>query len=342
MKKFLIIILLSVGIPIALLLTLYLYTDPFKTLHAFDVTDIDDVNREYASTELFLLNKDKYNYDSFVFSSSRGCGINTYTWQMYLPEGSQPFLFQAWTETLSGMVDKITFINENGLDINNALFLIDIPTTFSKEQYSKEMLSIKHYKLMHQSKFSYNAILFYDYCQKPSLWISRAKKKLTHSKLSYNVDLVTNDWNKDAKTCYDVLLPQDSLSNCSSISRQTFLYEVANLSVDDIKESEPLITDEFVNQLKRLRAILDKNETDYHIIITPAYCYKHPYINSADLAQLQQVFGNDRVHNYSGLNEINTDYNNFTDPNHFGYRVGYLLLKDIYDKETIEMTTEEY
>ena len=71
MKKFLFVVLGTIGIPILLLLGLFLYTDPFKTLHTFDINDIDGTNREYLSTELFKLNKDKYNYNSFVFSSSK-------------------------------------------------------------------------------------------------------------------------------------------------------------------------------------------------------------------------------------------------------------------------------
>ena len=39
---------------------------------------------------------------SYVFVSSRGCGITTYQWLAYLPEGSSQFLFQAWGETITG------------------------------------------------------------------------------------------------------------------------------------------------------------------------------------------------------------------------------------------------
>ena len=68
MKKFLLILSLVLVSPIILLFGLYLYTDPFRTLHSFNPNDIDATNREYLSTELFLQNKDKYSYNSFVFS----------------------------------------------------------------------------------------------------------------------------------------------------------------------------------------------------------------------------------------------------------------------------------
>lgn len=89
MKKFLLVISLTLGLPILLLMAVYVWTDPFCSLRDFDINNVDATNREYLSTELFLRNKDNYTYDSFVFASSRGGGINTYTWKMYLPEGDR-------------------------------------------------------------------------------------------------------------------------------------------------------------------------------------------------------------------------------------------------------------
>lgn len=38
----------------------------------------------------------------------------------------------------------------------------------------------------------------------------------------------------------------------------------------------------------------------------------------------------EKGYNYSEDNKLLKDYNNFSDPNRFGLRVGYLILQDIY------------
>ena len=103
MKKFLIRIISFVGIPIVVVLIVYLITDPFKTLRPFSFQYFDGTNRDYLSSELFLRNDSIYHYNSFIFGSSRCCGFNTYHWKHYLPIGARQYLFQAWGETLTGI-----------------------------------------------------------------------------------------------------------------------------------------------------------------------------------------------------------------------------------------------
>ena len=79
----------------------------------------------------------------------------------------------------------------------------------------------------------------------------------------------------------------------------------------------------------RIKKMLEQNSTDYHIIITPAYCYTSSYINNKDLEELNTIFGEKRVHDFS-KHYITRDYNYFTDPGHFGLRAGYIMLEEIY------------
>lgn len=154
MKKFLLLLLLILGCPILLLFGMFIYTDPFRTLHPFNTSDVDATNREYLSTELFLRNMDKYSYNSFVFASSKGCGINTYTWKMFMNDTTaQSFLFQAWSESLTGIELKMQYLTKNNIPIDNALILLDIPGTFAKKQLPIEALSMKHYIFTQQSKW---------------------------------------------------------------------------------------------------------------------------------------------------------------------------------------------
>ena len=329
MKRFVITILLFLAIPLITLVGLYLWTDPFRCLHAFDINDVDDTNREYLSTELFLRNEPTYHYNSFIFASSRGGGMNTYQWKQYLPEGAQPFLFQAWSETVTGIELKLKYLSKHQVPIDNALLLFDIPGTFKKEQLPHEALSLKHYIFTGHSKFEYNVVQFCNFIQKPSLWVSSVKNQFKGVKKPCASDTITNDWEYTNKDYYTEIPPQDSLKQCSKIGRKTFMAEIAR-SKEKLSISELLITKQYEEQLRHIKSILNANHTDYHIIITPAYCYTNPAVNSDDLELLRDIFGAERVHNYSGKNEMTDDYNNFSDPGHFGLRVGYKIVQDIY------------
>lgn len=335
MKKFILTISCFFVIPIILLLSIYYWTDPFKILKPFDINDVDATNREYMSTELFIKNKDSIEYNSFIFGSSRAGGFNTYTWKMYLGDNARPYLFQAWSETLSGIYLKLDFLDKNDINIDNAILLFDIPSTFAKEQLPTEVLTLKHYCFTNTSHFQYSMTQFYNFCQKPSLWISSIKKKINNTQIPYSADLITNDWEAKNKDNYDYLPAQDSLKSCSEKTRKTFLYNHEKNKNKPQKVSNQLINNEFLSILEDIKKILSKHKTNYHIVISPAICSSNPRINQEDLAIIENIFGKDKVHNYSECNDITNDYNNFSDPGHFGLRAGYMIFEDIYKNEVV-------
>lgn len=332
MKKFLIRILLFVGFPIFVLAVVYVITDPFKTLRPFSFQYFDETNRDYISSELFLKKNPIYHYNSFIFGSSRCCGFNTYHWKHYLPLGASQYLFQAWGETLSGIEQKIDYLDKNGNSIDNAIVLFDIPGSFVKIQLPKEVLAIKHYRFSGQSKLAFQACLFKGFAQRPSKWCSSIKQYFNPSIKVFPADTISNDWevgNRNADI--SIQPPKDSLMLCSAKTRAVFFKEIENKTDSDLVENAPQITSAFYGQMNHIKEIFDKHHTDYRIIISPAYCYNHPRINAEDLKIIQNIFGQDKVFDYSGKNDITMDYNNFSDPNHFGLSVGWQIIEDIYN-----------
>ena len=330
MKRFLKYIAIFFGIPLVALFGVYLWTDPFRCIHQFDVNDVDDTNREYLSTELFLRNEKGQRYNSFIFSSSRGCGMNAYRWRTYLSPDARPFIFQAWSETLTGIEMKMNYLDEHHVNMDNVLIVFDIPGAFKKEQMSNEAMTLKHFLFTGKSKASYNAIQYFNFIQKPSLWLSSIKKKVKGQRAVCHSDTITNDWNKSNKYCFAEIPEQDSLRDCSEISKQTFFSKISHRKDDEIEVSEPLISKSFEEQLRHIKSIFDCNNSDYYVVLTPAYCYTNPTVNPDDLEKLKAIFGEDRVFDFTGKNEMTDDYNNFTDPNHFGQRVGWMILESIY------------
>lgn len=330
MKRFVKIVITFIAFPIVLLAILYLITDPFKTLNPFSLQYFDTRNRDYLSSELFLANYPQQQYNSFIFGSSRACGINSYHWKHYLPKNSNQFVFQSWAETLTGIEQKIDYIDSHNIPINNALILFDIPGSFAKRQEPIEAIKMKDYHISGKSFFHYQLFSFYNFAQKPSIWIQTIKERnITHREIPF--DTISNDWSKLCRTLsYEQPPEKDSLNSCSRISKETFLQSIKGKA--EVETSEEVINATMKNKLLHIKQLLDKNSTDYYIIITPAFCYSHSQINPSDLSILQKIFGKDRVFNYSGKNNLTSDYNNYSDPNHFGLFVGWHIIEDIYNK----------
>lgn len=332
MQRFLFKVLLFILVPVICLTVMYFVSDPYRTLKPFSLQYFDTTNRDYLSTELFLMNEKKYEYDSFIFSSSRGCGLNTYHWKCYLGEDACPFLFQAWGETLTGIEQKVSFLDKRGTHLRNVLLLIDIPSTFSGKQLPTEAMSIKDPTTSGQPRWLHQLILLFDFFQKPSQWIKAIKGLYSSASPTVSFDAMTNDWDKNSLySSFDFPPVKDSLSNFTPNKLKEFIHDNEFKTDADCITSNSLISEKQIKQLNHIRSIFDRHNTDYRIIITPGYCYSYPAISPKDLKIINTVFGEEFVYDYSGKNDLTSDYNNFTDPNHFGHYVGYRIIENIYN-----------
>ena len=340
MKRFLTRLTLFLLVPLLGLTVLYFISDPYKTLKPFSLDYFDTTNRDYLSSELFLMNYPERKYDSFIFGSSRGCGINTYHWAKYLPEGSSQFLFQSWSETLTGIEQKISYIDRHGYPLNNAIVLIDIPGTFSDKQVPTAALAIKDPSISGQPRWKYQLTLLYDFIQKPSQWLRAIREMVRPRTTAIGFDVVSNDWNNDNGTV-DLSVPpaKDCLDNMSKRAREDFFNDLKG-EENVVKTSPPLIDRDLERQLRHMKETFERCGTDYKIVITPGYCYSYPAISGQDLEMLGLIFGTDNVFDYSGENPLTMDYNNYSDPNHFGLRVGWYIIENIYNHLNLDELTQ--
>ena len=334
MVRFLKRIAILLFVPLLLLAAIYFMTDPYKTLRAFSLTYFDITNRDYLSSELYVMNFPEQAYDSFIFGSSRGGGINTYHWKKYLPEGSQQFLFQAWSETITGVEEKVSYIDEHQGEIRNALILIDIPGSFAKPQLPTQSLSIKDPRFSGQPLWVYQSILLFNFVQKPSEWFRAVKSWLHPRHPSVVFDAVSNDWDKGNRNVDVNILPsQDSLRNLSRTARAAFFKNYVDNPSVVVPAPKSMIEGSMIESMKHIREVFRRHETDYRIIVTPGYCYQFPAISSQDLDILKSIFGEDTIFDFSGRLDMTSDYNNFSDPNHFGSRIGWQIIEEMYNPD---------
>ena len=103
--------------------------DPFYTDN-----DYIGVNRAYGSTMTYINQNPKYHYDSFMFGNSRSLFYEIDTWKKYLPKNSVCMHFDEFGGSISGVRDKVAFIDKNGGQLKNALLVIDHNLLSSIEQ----------------------------------------------------------------------------------------------------------------------------------------------------------------------------------------------------------------
>ena len=130
MKRFLLYCAIFV-LPFVVVLFPYFITDPFKVLHHYDnyyeTEGKDyyiDVNRSHVSTQMFIQNKDKYQYDSFILGSSRSGYYMVDDWKQYLPDSASCFHFDGYGESLCNVHKKLKFIDGKS-PIRNVLLCIE-------------------------------------------------------------------------------------------------------------------------------------------------------------------------------------------------------------------------
>lgn len=329
MKRFIKDTAIFLGIPLIVLIIVYLISDPFCSLRPFSMDYFDESNRDNLSTNLFIENYPQEQYDSFIFGSCRSARINTYHWLKYLPEGSSQFMFQAWGETITGIEQKIEYLDNQGVAIKNALVLIDIPGSFSPKQTSYDAILLKSYKYTGMPQITYQAILFYDYIQKPSMWF----KGFSKHQPDITFDPISNDWHASNATMDITVCPvQDSLKMTPKHIRDNFFRKVNYFYPEDPEEKPQLISDAFENQLKHIQDIFERQGTKAAVVVSPSYYYTSNPINTKDLDALRCIFGKENVYDFSHKNSINTDYNNYYDPDHFGLCAGWMMIEEIYQQ----------
>lgn len=324
MKRFIIYIILWIGIPLSLFIGTYVLLDPYRivwpySLLYFNEKPLDKTNREYLSIKQFENNCQTRTYDSFIIGSSRTCAFNSYQWKKYLNTDNNQYIFTSWRENMRGIHQKVIYLDKMGVDIKNLLLILDCG-----EQYTFNVskgdapLSNHYYKLSGQTQFAYQLDYFKAFASRPSNWLNYILDVNIKNKIIV-FDTITNDSH----------LGNDTMSTCPlpymTIDRTSWEKRMSE------KMLPPLINIEMKNMLKEIQQIFTKHKTDYKIIICPNY-FKWK-INSQDYISLSYIFGEDKLFDYSGEHPIATEDYHYDDVEHFNRNVAWRIVEDIYNIE---------
>ena len=132
-------------------------------------------------------------------------------------------------------------------------------------------------------------------------------------------DPITNEFHN---TGVDQLLKTDSVKYYEDRSDR---FPVRS---GEYSEERRMSTSEHVQMLNEIKAILDKNNTNYKVLICPLY--NQVTYNREDLKLTETVFGKENVTDFTGINRFTQEKSNFYDATHFKKFVGKQMLDSAY------------
>ena len=334
MKKFLLYCAIFV-LPFVVILLPYFITDPFKVLYHYDNyydTNGKDyyinTNRTFVSTQMYIQNKDKYHYDSFIFGSSRSGYYIVEDWKQYLPDSASCFHFDGYGESLYNAHKKLKFI-EGKSPIRNAMFCIDseflsqdkqdyghlwvLPPCLVENNFGAFHMAFIRAYLNPKFLRAYWEVLITGKTR-PYMFEDGVLEKPVES---YKVESNERHGEKRKLQTFP-----DSYYKEKSI---VFPQQPDTLSICNVSIGEPQ-----KQMLREIYEILVRNHTNYKIIINPRY--DQLLLAPEDKQFLTELFGN--IVDFSGKNSITDDYHHYYDPSHFNEYAASEIMRIAYEPDS--------
>lgn len=308
-KKFCLRTLLAAS-PVFLFMAFYAIVDPFHIVHPVttDAQGRDSVivgnNAGFTSIETYKLYNDQYHYDSFIFGSSMSQNYKASYWQPYLDSTASILHFDASMETLTGIINKMRFLNNHGTTIKNALIVIEVEM-LGRQPLEDDILYVQHpatsgaINWFHVHTMFFNAFRDLDQV-KYALFPSRYKNELQKdgilsdiapNRIGHLNEMYYGEIDSIIATTPEKFFTPERLAK----RKRAILPSVSQPAIDEIVEE----------QLKTIKEILDKNHTNYIIIVPPRST--NPQLKWQDLWLMRAIFGEDKVHDFSSHPELVND-----------------------------------
>lgn len=283
-------------------------------------------NRDFYSTELFIKNYPKQNYNSFIFGNSRAFFYNTETWDKYIDGNC--FQYTAPRESLFSIEGKFYFLNKRNVTIKNALIILDY-NTLSQTTNSDGHFYIKHPLISGESYFDFYKEMFTGIFPKATIAYTdliltgKSKKYMEYFGIGEVGNFIVNkNTNQFTHFKVDSMIEED-INAYYKDHEQTFYKRDSVQHYDNV-----VIGNKQKELLTSIRSILKSQSTNYKIVISPGY--DQIKLAKSDLDYLNNLFGESNVFDFSGQNKYTNDYRNYYEIVHYRPHVADDIMEEIY------------
>ena len=312
--------------PSVLLLAWYLTDDPFllyrQTDNLYECGQRKQcVNDAYRAIRLMNQYDDSMHYNSFIIGSSRSDFYYVEEWKKYLNKDASCFHFNQSGDNLLGTLQRTKYLYKRFKKIDNMLFIIDAEWLEDIGPHKGHLFRQPWQVTDEWDFFTFNwecIRAFYTIEYQKQVWgITPQEKKLPFSFIA--------EYNEVQKVGAEELLASNPEAYYETLTGFYRLYE--RTYTDSV--SSPVIGTRQRVALENLHKMLINGDTDYRIVISPLY--NQIALNPQDLMGLKEIFGEDKVYDFSGENEYTNDITNYYETSHYRPKLCNIILKQLYD-----------
>lgn len=339
MKRFVLRSLLAL-FPVLAVVALYVIKDPFHVVKPYrdrifnsgDSVSLT-VNWGIVSVESFKYFYPQYKFDSFIFGSSLSGYYRISDWQRHLPADARPFHFNANRETLEGILNKLNYLIRQGVTINHALLVIE-DEMLQRRPLDKEALYVQHPQTSDDVSWWQFHQLFFNTFRRPAIIAysicPQAMTRYVIEKRFATTEIIDRDEHINEGTYHWA----DSVIDVNPDFFYTPEHMARYTRHQRVEPCPPKINSTVESQLRAIKDALDKQGTDYRIIIPPHYSYEA--INGSDLYKMEWIFGADRVHDFSHDHRLASDLHYYYDSGHLIARECARLMDSAYSTPLLQ------
>ena len=323
------------ALPFIVLLLPYFIADPFKVLYHYDNYYEDkgedyyiNTNRSFVSTRMYIQNKDRFRYDSFIFGSSRSGYFLVEDWKQYLPDSASCFHFDGYGESLYNTYRKIKFIDGKS-PIRNVLLCVERDFFYQYKQEYGHLWVLP--PCLVDDNFGVFHMAFIRAYLNPEFLHAFFEILITGKTKPY---MFENGIFEKPIAGYKIASNERNGENRSIQKFSDSFYDGKTMAFpprpDTITHGFAVIKEPQKQMLQEIHEILVHNQTSYKIILNPVY--DQLLFASEDKEFLVGLFG-DNVVDFSGKNRITEDFHYYSDPSHFNEYVASELMRIAYESD---------
>lgn len=324
------------GLPLLMLLGIYLCIDPFRVVWHYENyyptgrSEGISLNPSFVATQNYINRRASQHYDSFIFGNSRSIYYPVDEWQKILPHGSRCYHFDAAAESLQGIWEKLRLIDSQGDTIRNVLIVADADVLTRLEslhwhlcETAPRLTGYRNWAEFHW----YNLRTFLN----PKFLIAVIDYKLFHTLRPYMLEnsMLSEDmFNYDPNTNECNFQPMEQMIETGTYYTPERVKVFDGVQHPD-STSASVLTGRHLVVLDSIASVFRRHSTQCRIVISPLY--NQIRINPADLQTLRQRLRPTSIHDFSGPNKWNADYHNYFEASHYRSHVASEILKAIKD-----------
>lgn len=325
---------LLAAMPVFIVVALYIGSDPYSVVRGYrepygpSDTLAVNYNAGYVSIETYKRYNATRRFNAFILGSSMSQNYKAEWWKAHLPADASVCHLDASMESVEGIKNKLLFLERDGAPVRYALVVME-EEMFHRSPRDNEHLFAQHPATTSAASWIPFQLTFFKAFKRPEfVAYAIAPKRFTHLMdeagiLMGNLPCRIEEINENYYARFDSLIAAnpDEFFTPQRLANRRFRELPRPLA--------PAIDAERLAQLQEMKALFERQHTQYVIIIPPRY--QRVPLHCLDRAALEDVFGSERVFDFSTYKEMSDDPRCYYDnPAHLISSKCKMLLDSVY------------